>query len=62
MDHKFSPSYMLSQINEGNVIKAFKERIEKYYFNPIKKLLNKKIIKKLLNKLNLYLLENLYHY
>jgi len=41
MEHKFSPSYVLSQINRGNVIKAFKERIENYYFKPIKKLLNK---------------------
>ena len=38
MDFKFSPNYRLEEINEDNVLDAFKERIECYYFKPIKML------------------------
>lgn len=42
MEHKFSPSFKLNTINKNNVIEVFKERIEKYYFEPIKILNEKK--------------------
>lgn len=41
-EFKFSPSFSLEAVNAGNVIEAFKERIENYYFKPIKKLFKKK--------------------
>ena len=41
-EFKFSPSFSLEAVTTRNVIKAFKERIENYYFKPIKKLLKKK--------------------
>lgn len=41
IEYNFSPSLKLSAINPENVIEAFKERIEQYYFEPLK-LLNKK--------------------
>lgn len=40
MQYKFSPKYFLVNIKEENVIEAFKERIEGYYFRPIEMLLN----------------------
>ena len=36
MDFRFSTNYRLEEINEDNVLDAFKERIEEYYFKPIK--------------------------
>jgi len=40
LEYYFSKSFKLNSINEGNVIEAFKERIEQYYFEPIE-MLNK---------------------
>ncbi len=37
----FSPRILLKDLDKNNVIKAFKDRIEKWYFKPIK-ILNKK--------------------
>jgi len=42
MEYKFSTNYNLIDVNKDNVIKAFKERIENYYFKPIEMLLNQK--------------------
>ena len=41
-EFKFSPSFSLEAVDAGNVIEALKERIENYYFKPIKKLLKKR--------------------
>lgn len=41
MEYNFSPSFKLDSLNVNNVIEAFKERIEEYYFEPIK-MLNEK--------------------
>ena len=38
MDFKFSTNYRLEEINEDNILDAFRERIEDYYFKPIKML------------------------
>lgn len=42
MDFKFSTNYRLEEINKDNVLDAFRERIEDYYFKPIKMLNDKK--------------------
>ena len=42
MDFKFSPDFRLEEINKDNVLDAFRDRIEKYYFKPIKMLNVKK--------------------
>ncbi|HEC40919.1 hypothetical protein LCGC14_1072440 [marine sediment metagenome] len=40
MDFRFSPEFRLEEINKDNVLEAFRDRIEKYYFKPIKLLNN----------------------
>lgn len=42
MDYKFSPNCRLGNVNQGNVLDAFEERMEEYFFEPIKKLLEDK--------------------
>ena len=42
MDFKFSPNYRLDDITEGNVLNAIKDRIKKYYCEPIEMLNDKR--------------------
>jgi len=42
LDFRFSPEFRLEDINKDNVLEAFRDRIEKYYFKPIKMLNDKK--------------------
>ena len=42
MEYEFAPGIKLDSINKTNVVEAFKQRIEGYYFTPIEILLNKK--------------------
>jgi len=44
MDFKFSPKYRLEEINKDNVLDAFRNRIEKCYFKPIKMLNDKRFL------------------
>ena len=39
----FSPGILLKDINKNNVIKAFTDRIEKWYFEPIKLMNNEEL-------------------
>ena len=41
MDFRFSPKFKLEEINKDNVLDAFKDRIENYYFKPIRMLNDK---------------------
>lgn len=42
IEFNFSPNFKLNTINPENVIEAFKERIEHYYFKPLEILLSKR--------------------
>ena len=48
----FSPNTLLKDLDENNVIKAFKERIDDWYFEPIKLMNNEKLV--LLNHVSFY--------
>ena len=39
----FSPGILLKDLDKDNVIKAFNDRIEKLYFEPIKLMNNEKL-------------------